>query len=50
MLLPICFYLSDVDTILTKDVVSCDRCYVTVVMAFIMAECCATVVDETSLI
>ena len=28
MLLPICFYLSGVDTILTTDVVFCDRCYV----------------------
>ena len=38
MLLPICFYLSDVNPFFNQDFVFCDRCYVTVVMAFIVAD------------
>ena len=39
MLLPIYFYFCQMlIQHLTKDVVFCDRCYVTVVMAFIVAD------------
>ena len=38
------------DNILTTRCCFCDRCFVTVVMAFCCGWCCATVVDETTLL